>query len=79
MTEWANFCASIQPSPKSQGVPPRLDIVSIEIHGDIAAAWIVDDNIGITFRDILSFIRIDGEWLIYNKLWHVIGPAKTNG
>lgn len=77
VTEWADFCAGIQPAPKAQGVPPRLDVVSIEIQGDIASAWIIDDNLGFTFRDILSFIRIDGDWRIYNKLWHVVGPAQT--
>lgn len=77
VTEWADFCRGIRPSPKDQGLPPRLDIKSIEIHGDIASAWIIDDNVGASFRDILSFIRIDGEWLIYSKLWHVIGPAGT--
>ena len=75
--DWAEFCESIQPSPKANGVPPRLEIISLEIQGDIASAWIVDDNVGLTFRDILSFIRIDGKWSIYNKLWHAIGPAAT--
>jgi hypothetical protein len=75
--EWADFCDAIQPSPKAKGVPPRLEIVSVEIHGDIASAWIIDDNVGITFRDILSFIKIDGNWSIYNKLWHAVGPAQT--
>ncbi len=75
--EWADFCEKIQPSPKASGVPPRLEIVSLEIQGDIASAWIVDDNLGITFRDILSFIRIDGNWSIYNKLWHAVRPAAT--
>lgn len=77
LDEWADFCANIQPSPKASGVPPRLEIVSIEIEGDIASAWIIDDNVGLTFRDILSFIRIDGNWSIYNKLWHALGPAGT--
>ena len=75
--EWADFCAGIQPSPKASGVSPRLEIVSVEIHGDIASAWIIDDNVGTSFRDILSFIRINGSWSIYNKLWHAIGPAGT--
>lgn len=77
VTDWAEFCENIQPSPKANGVPPRLEIISLEIQGDIASAWIVDDNVGLTFRDILSFIRIDGNWSIYNKLWHAIGPAAT--
>jgi hypothetical protein len=75
--EWADFCEKIQPSPKANGVPPRIEIVSLEIQGDIASAWIVDDNVGITFRDILSFTRIDGNWSIYNKLFHAVGPAAT--
>ncbi|MGE0483564.1 MAG: nuclear transport factor 2 family protein [Gammaproteobacteria bacterium] len=74
--EWADFCAAIQPSPKAGGVPPRLEIISVEVHGDIASAWIIDDNVGYTFRDILAFVRIDGNWSIYTKLWHTVGPAQ---
>lgn len=34
INEWADFCEKIQPSPKASGVPPRLEIVSVEIRGN---------------------------------------------
>lgn len=76
--EWASYCESIQPSPRAQGVPPRLEIISVEVHGDIASAWIIDDNVGFTFRDNLALVKINGSWLIYNKLWHILGPARAS-
>jgi hypothetical protein len=30
-----------------------------------------DKYLGITFLDTLSFLKVDGEWKIYNKLFNV--------
>jgi hypothetical protein len=73
--EFAEFVAKQQPSAQSQGLPARLDVLSIEIAGDTAVARVRDDYLGITFRDTLSLIQADGQWLIYNKLFHVEGKA----
>ena len=34
-----------------------------------------DDYLGLTFHDALSLLKSDGEWRIYNKLFHVEGEA----
>ena len=73
--DFAGFVASQQPSPKENGESARLDILSIEIAGDTAVARIRDDYLGLTFLDTLSLLRVDGRWSIYNKLFHVEGPA----
>ena len=74
--DFAGFVASQQPSAKEKGEPPRLDILSCEIAGDTAVTRVRDDYIGLTFLDTLSLLKAAGEWKIYNKLFHVEGPAK---
>jgi hypothetical protein len=73
--DFAGFVASQQPSPQAKDETPRLEILSIEIAGDTAAARIRDDYLGLTFLDSLSLLKVDGRWSIYNKLFHVEGPA----
>lgn len=75
VSEFADFVAGQQPSPKEQGEAARLDVVSLEISGDTAIAMVRDDYLGMTFLDTLSFLKSDGEWRIYNKLFHVESEA----
>ena len=75
--DFAEFVARQQPSAKEQGAPERLDILSIEVAGDTAVARVRDDYLNLTFLDTLSFIKFDDRWQIYNKLYHVEGPADS--
>ena len=69
--DFGDLGASLQPSPKEQGVPERLEILSIEIAGMTAVARVRDDYRGLTFLDSLSLIKTGDRWVIYNKLYHV--------
>ena len=69
--EFGDLVASLQPSPKEQGVPERLEILSIEIAGMTAVARVRDDYRGLTFLDTLSLIKTGDRWVIYNKLYHI--------
>lgn len=73
--DFAGFVAGQQPSPSEQGVPARLDIESLDISGHTAVARVRDDYLGMTFVDTLSLLFADDTWRIYNKLFHVEGPA----
>ena len=73
--EFASFVAGQQPSAREKGEPARLDVLSLELAGDTAVARVRDDYLGLTFLDTLSFLKADGRWRIYNKLFHVEGPA----
>ena len=73
--DFASFVAGQQPSAKEKGDPARLDVLSLDVAGDTAVARVRDDYLGLTFLDTLSFIRTDSGWRIYNKLFHVEGPA----
>ena len=69
--EFADFVGSQQPSPKENGDEIILEIVSCEIAGKTASVKVRDKYLGSMFLDTLSFINIDDEWKIYNKLFHV--------
>ena len=69
--DFAAFVADQQPSEKEKGDEPRLDIVSMDIAGEVAIAQVRDDYLGHTFLDQLSFLKIGDEWRIQNKLFHV--------
>ncbi|MFQ3346732.1 MAG: hypothetical protein ACI8RT_000463 [Candidatus Azotimanducaceae bacterium] len=68
---FAEFVGTQQPSAKAQNLPIRLETVSIEVAGATAVARVRDDYIGKTFLDTLSFLKIDDNWIIYNKLFHI--------
>jgi len=73
--DFAGFVAAQQPSPKDKGETIELEILSIDIAGDTAAARIRDNYLGLNFLDSISLLKSDGRWSIYNKLFHVEGPA----
>jgi hypothetical protein len=74
--EFAAFVAGQQPSAKDKGEAARLDILSLEIAGQTAVTRVRDDYLGMTFLDTLSLLKSDDRWSIYNKLFHVEGPAQ---
>ena len=70
-SDFASFVGSQQPSPKENGDEIILEILSSEVAGKTACVKVRDKYLGSIFLDTLSFINIDGEWQIYNKLFHV--------
>lgn len=70
-SEFGDFVASQQPSPKSKGEEAQLEIISLEVAGHTAVARVRDAYLGLVFMDTLSFIQLEGRWLILNKLFHV--------
>lgn len=73
--DFAGFVASQLPSAQENGEPARLEILSLEIAGNTAVARVRDDYLGLTFLDTISLLKSDSNWSIYNKLFHVEGPA----
>ncbi|MFP6796311.1 MAG: nuclear transport factor 2 family protein [Pseudomonadales bacterium] len=68
---FADMVAGQQPSAKEKGEAIQLETVSLDIAGDTAIARVRDGYIGLIFLDTLSFLKAEGEWVIYNKLFHV--------
>tara|TARA_B000000477_G_C6066814_1_gene216937 strand:+ start:403 stop:768 length:366 start_codon:yes stop_codon:yes gene_type:complete len=69
--EFANFVGYQQPSPFTKKDPKMLEVVSLKVAGNTAVALVRDDYLGNIYLDTLSFIKINDDWLIYNKLFHI--------
>ena len=68
---FATFVASQIPSAAEKNEEKLLETLSIEIAGSTAVARVRDGYVGMVFQDTLSFLKIDDDWVIYNKLFHV--------
>ena len=71
LDDFASFVESQQPSPKDKGEEVLLEILSCELAGSTACVRVRDGYIGNVYLDTLSFLKKDGEWKIYNKLFHI--------
>ena len=61
-----------RPSPASRGEERQDRILSIEFAGPVTALARVECAIGEKrFTDLLSFVRLDGQWRIIAKVFHV--------
>ena len=76
--EFAKFVGKQKPSPADKNDPEMLEIVSIDIAGKTAVAIVRDDYLGDTYLDTLSLLKVDTNWLIYNKLFHIEDKPKIN-
>jgi hypothetical protein len=61
-------------SPAAAGEPFTMSPRSIEVVGDMAIATADLRFLGNHYFNILSWLRIDGHWLIVHKLF---GPARS--
>jgi hypothetical protein len=60
-----------RPSPASLGQPRADEIVSIEMAGPVTALARVHCTIAPKrFTDLLTLVRVDGEWRILAKVFH---------
>ena len=71
VAEFAKFVAAQQPSAHEQAQPILLETLSLDINGNTAVAKVRDGYLSLIFVDTLSFLLVDDQWLIYNKLFHV--------
>ncbi|SNR48354.1 Putative lumazine-binding [Flavobacterium sp. ov086] len=55
-------------SPKDSGKPFKGQILSIKVVNSIAVAEINVKMYDFNYRDFLSFHKIDGQWIIVNKM-----------
>ena len=69
--QFAQFVGEQHPSPSDKNDPKKLEIVSIEIAGKTAVALVRDDHLRVSYLDTLSFLKIEKNWVIYNKLFHI--------
>jgi hypothetical protein len=55
-------------SPKGSGKPFKGDIISIDVVNSIAVAKVTVKMYEFNYNEFLSFHKIDGKWLIVNKM-----------
>ena len=73
--QFANMVSQPSTSPKEAGADAYLEILSLDIAGETAVARVRDDYLTARYLDTLSFLKSNDEWRIYNKLFHIEGPA----
>ena len=71
--EFAGFVASQQPSPEESKAEQMLEILSCDIAGQTACVRLRESYLGMIFIDTFGMLEVEGQWKIYNKLFHVEG------
>ena len=67
LNEWLDVVANRQ-SPKDSGKPFKGDILNIKVVNSVAIAEVHVKAYDMLYHDFLSLHRIDGNWLIVNKI-----------
>ena len=67
--DWATFVEKNIPSPKEQGKSKSYVILMVDAGEETAVVKVKSEYINIMFTDTLSFLRVDKEWKIYNKVF----------
>ena len=70
--DWATFVEKNIPSPKEQGKSKAYDILMVDTGEETAVVKVKSEYINIMFTDTLSFLRVDNEWKIYNKVFEAM-------
>ena len=71
LDDFASFVSSQQPSPKENNDEILLEIISCDINGSTASVKVRDGYLGMIFVDTLSLLKVNDNWKIYTKLFHV--------
>lgn len=67
--DFASFVENQLPSPKDKNDSIIFDILTLEVGNTTAVAKVRDNYLGMIFIDILSLIKTESGWFIYNKLF----------
>ena len=70
--DWAKFVEKNIPSPKEQGKIKNYNILIVDSEEETAVVKVKSEYINIMFTDTLSFLKVDGNWKIYNKVFESI-------
>ena len=70
--DWARFVENLQPSPKEKNEKKHYDIELIDLGKETAVAKVKSNYINMVFVDTLSFLKTEGKWVIYNKIFEAL-------
>lgn len=65
------YVAGFRGQPQSDESARRRWISSVDVTGTAAVARVVLDYPNALFTDYLSLLKIEGEWKVVNKIFHV--------
>ena len=71
--DWAQFVEKNIPSSKEKGKIKSYNILMVDVGEETAVVKVKSEYINIMFVDTLSFLKIDNEWKIYNKVFEATG------
>ena len=71
--DFAGFVASQPALEEASGAERMLDILSCEVAGETASVRLRESYLGMVFLDTFGMLKVDGRWMIYNKLFHLEG------
>lgn len=69
------FASFLKKSPTKGQEELRSEVLNIVMTRTTAVALVRYDYDGMTYLDILSFLKAHGKWHIYSKVFHVEGVA----
>ena len=73
--EWLSrdefIAAILDEAPAPPGTQPLMEIEMIDISGDAACVKVTDEFAGMRFTDYLSMVKVEGRWIIVNKVYHL--------
>ena len=58
------------PAPSESGEEYDMKIVSIDVTANEAVAKVANLYLGLQFTDYLSLLKVDGNWVIVNKMYY---------
>ena len=58
------------PAPIESGEEYDMEIVSIDVTANEAVAKVANLYLGLRFTDYLSLLKVDGNWVIVNKIYY---------
>ena len=70
--DWAKFVENHYPSPKHKGEEKHFDIHLVDVGKETAVVKVKSSYIDMIFMDTLSFIKVEGKWFIYNKIFETV-------
>lgn len=72
----AEYIGSSSGRPAADEAQRRRWIESVDVTGDAAVAKIILDYPNARFTDYMSMLKVDGQWRIVNKTFHVAPKAR---
>lgn len=75
----ADYIARASGKPAADEAKRKRTVESIDISGSAAVAKVVLDYPSATITDYLSMLKIDGDWKVVNKIFHVEPKKAVTG